>query len=92
MKPKATTEHEGGLLKYLEDIIGTSKYKEPIEEALILMERLQEEQSVKMNRLGLVEKEKTALEKKHEAEDYLRMKNDHTRACRTYGNGIYGRP
>lgn len=81
MKPKATTEHEDGLLEYLEDIIGTSKYKEPIDEALILMERLQEERSVKMNRLRLVEKEKSALEeKKREAEDYLRLKNDHTRA------------
>jgi structural maintenance of chromosome 4 len=34
MKPKAATEHEDGLLEYLKDIIGTSKYKEPIDEAL----------------------------------------------------------
>nr|6QJ2_A Chain A, Smc4 [Thermochaetoides thermophila DSM 1495]6QJ4_C Chain C, Uncharacterized protein,Uncharacterized protein [Thermochaetoides thermophila DSM 1495] len=33
MKPKAANEHEDGLLEYLEDIIGTSKYKGPIEEA-----------------------------------------------------------
>jgi structural maintenance of chromosome 4 len=81
MKPKAATEHEDGLLEYLEDIIGTSKYKEPIEEALVEMERLQEERSVKMNRLRIVEKDKSALEdQKREAEDYLRLKNDHTRA------------
>ncbi|KAF8640540.1 hypothetical protein AX17_000202 [Amanita inopinata Kibby_2008] len=81
MKAKASTEHEDGLLEYLEDIIGTSKYKEPIEEALVEMERLQEERSIKMNRLRLVEKEKSALEeKKREAEDYLRLKNDHVRA------------
>ncbi|KAG9544739.1 structural maintenance of chromosome protein, partial [Aureobasidium melanogenum] len=30
MKPKAATEHDDGLLEYLEDIIGTSKYKTPI--------------------------------------------------------------
>lgn len=27
MKPKAVTEHESGMLEYLEDIIGTSRYK-----------------------------------------------------------------
>jgi hypothetical protein len=81
MKPKAPSDHEDGLLEYLEDIIGTSKYKEPIDEAMVEMERLQEERGVKLNRLRLVEKEKTALEKqKREAEDYLRLKNDHARA------------
>ena len=81
MKPKAQTEHEDGLLEYLEDIIGTSKYKEPIDEALVETERLQEDRQVKINRLRHVEKEKIALEaRKKEAEDYLRLKNDHTRA------------
>ncbi|KDR85857.1 hypothetical protein GALMADRAFT_109359 [Galerina marginata CBS 339.88] len=81
MKPKAPTEHEDGLLEYLEDIIGTSKYKEPIDEALVEMERLQEDRQVKLNRLRHVEKEKIALEAaKKEAEDYLRLKNDHVRA------------
>jgi chromosome segregation ATPase len=32
MKPKAQSEHESGLLEYLEDIIGTDKYIAPIEE------------------------------------------------------------
>jgi structural maintenance of chromosome 4 len=81
MKPKAQTEHDEGLLEYLEDIIGTSKYKEPIDEAMVEMERLQEERAVKMNRLRIVEKEKKALEtQKKEAEDYLRLKNEHVRA------------
>lgn len=31
MKPKAENEHDDGLLEYLEDIIGTSKYKEQLE-------------------------------------------------------------
>lgn len=81
MKPKAASEHDEGLLEYLEDIIGTSQYKAPIEEALVEMERLQEERAEKMNRLRLVERDKAALEeKKREAEDYLRLKNEHVKA------------
>lgn len=30
MKPKAQTEHETGLLEYLEDIIGTNRFIEPL--------------------------------------------------------------
>src|SRR5690606_1409357 len=33
MKPKAQNEHEDGLLEYLEDIIGTSRYKQAIADA-----------------------------------------------------------
>lgn len=80
MKPKGS-EHDDGLLEYLEDIIGTSQYKEPIDEAMTAMEALQEERQDKLNRLRLVEKDKNALEaKKREAEDYLRLQNDHVRA------------
>ncbi|KAF5370011.1 hypothetical protein D9758_001368 [Tetrapyrgos nigripes] len=80
MKPKGT-EHDEGLLEYLEDIIGTSKYKEPIEQALVQMEELQEHRSDKLNRLRLVEKEKNALEdKRKEAEDYLRLLNQLAKA------------
>jgi structural maintenance of chromosome 4 len=32
MKPKGQTAHEEGLLEYLEDIIGSNKYVEKIEE------------------------------------------------------------
>ncbi|TFY64633.1 hypothetical protein EVG20_g5880 [Dentipellis fragilis] len=81
MKPKAPSEHEDGLLEYLEDIVGTSKYKEPIELSLVEMERLSEERSEKLNRLRIVEKEKNKLEEqKREAEDYLRLHNEHVRA------------
>ena len=62
MKPKAPSEHEDGLLEYLEDIIGTSKYKEPIETANEEVDRLNEERGAKLNRLRLVEKEKSRLE------------------------------
>ena len=81
MKPKAPSEHEDGLLEYLEDIIGTSRYKQPIEEALAEMEKYQEERNDKLNRLKIVERERNALEKqKKEAEDYVRLQNEHIRA------------
>ncbi|KAJ3746755.1 RecF/RecN/SMC N terminal domain-containing protein [Lentinula detonsa] len=74
-------EHDEGLLEYLEDIIGTSKYKEPIEAAFVELENLQESRQEKLNRLRLVEKEKNALEdKKKEAEEYLRLQNELVRA------------
>lgn len=62
MKPKAPSEHEDGLLEYLEDIIGTSKYKEPIEECALEVERLNEERAERLSRLKIVEKEKGSLE------------------------------
>lgn len=81
MKPKAPSEHEDGLLEYLEDIIGTSNYKEPIEQAMQEVERLNEERVEKLNRLKIVERERNALEEqKREAEDYLRLQNEHIRA------------
>ena len=81
MKPKAANENDEGLLEYLEDIIGTSQYKAPIEEALAEVERLTEERQEKLNRLRIVDKDRKALEaKKKEAEDYLRLVNDLTRA------------
>ncbi len=64
MKPKAPTEHEDGLLEYLEDIIGTSKYKAPIEELGKTVETLSEERTVKLQRVQVVEKEKNGLEVK----------------------------
>lgn len=81
MKPKAQNEHEDGLLEYLEDIIGTSMYKEPTEEALAAMDALSEDRAEKLNRLRIVEREKSALEaQRREALDYLRLFNDHVRA------------
>jgi structural maintenance of chromosome 4 len=48
MKPKAASEHEEGLLEYLEDIIGTSGYKRPIEEAMASMDAHAEERGEKV--------------------------------------------
>ena len=82
MKPKAPSEHEDGLLEYLEDIIGTSQYKEDIDSAMVEMEKYNEERNEKLNRLKIVEREKDALEKqKKEVDDYYRLQNE---AVRTY--------
>ena len=42
MKPKAQTPHDEGMLEFLEDIIGTSQLKEPIEEMNKKVEELNE--------------------------------------------------
>lgn len=89
MKPKAPTEHEDGLLEYLEDIIGTSDYKEKIDEAFKLLEQHTEQRVIKLNRLKIVEREKANLEEeKREAENYLRMKNELVRAKSRYWQWI----
>ncbi|KAF8586245.1 RecF/RecN/SMC protein [Ramaria rubella] len=81
MKPKAASEHEDGLLEYLEDIIGTSQYKTHIEEALVEVDRYAEQRAEKLNRLRIVEREKNALEdKKKEAEEFLKLQNEFVRA------------
>ncbi|KAI0887051.1 nuclear condensin complex subunit Smc4 [Annulohypoxylon maeteangense] len=79
MKSKAANEHEDGLLEYLEDIIGTSKYKTPIEEAATEVETLNEICMEKSGRVQHVEKEKNGLEdKKNKALAYIRDENDLT--------------
>lgn len=62
MKPKAQNEHDDGLLEYLEDIIGTAKYKQPLEDAAKEVETLNEVCLEKSNRVAIVEKEKDNLE------------------------------
>jgi structural maintenance of chromosome 4 len=77
MKPKAANEHDDGLLEYLEDIIGTSKYKTPIEEAAAEVETLNEVCLEKSGRVQHVEKEKNSLEdKKEKALAYIRDENE----------------
>jgi len=72
MKPKAQTSHEDGLLEYLEDIIGSNKYVEAIEEASKKVEELTQARTEKLNRVKVVEKEKESLEDaKNEAEEFL---------------------
>lgn len=76
MKPKAANEHDDGLLEYLEDIIGTSKYKAPIDEAAAGLESLNEICVEKQSRVQHVEKEKNNLEeKKSQALAYIQDEN-----------------
>lgn len=77
MKPKAQGEHDDGLLEYLEDIIGTSKYKTPIEESAAQVETLNEVCADKNSRVQHVEKEKNALEdKKNKALAFIQDENE----------------
>lgn len=77
MKPKAGNEHEDGLLEYLEDIIGTSKYKTPIEESATEVETLNEICMEKSGRVQHVEKERNSLEdKKNKALAFVRDENE----------------
>lgn len=77
MKSKAANEHEDGILEYLEDIIGTSKYKTPIEESAAELESLNDVCVEKNNRVQHVEKEKSGLEeKKNKAVSYIRDENE----------------
>ena len=62
MKPKAKDDHDEGLLEYLEDIVGTTKYKDAIEKSNIELDRLNDERTEKLNRVKYVEKEKNSLE------------------------------
>ena len=50
MKPKAQTEHEEGMLEYLEDIIGSNRFKDPIELLTQRIEKIQEIRSEKVSR------------------------------------------
>ncbi|SCV04360.1 LAMI_0H15500g1_1 [Lachancea mirantina] len=79
MKPKAERESEDGLLEYLEDIIGTAKYKAQIEDSLLQIDSLNEVCREKENRFQLVEREKDSLEDgKNEALEYLDKEKTHT--------------
>lgn len=62
MKPKALTAHEDGLLEYLEDIIGSNRLVEPIEEAEGIVEKLTEQRQEKLNRLRVAERERDNLD------------------------------
>lgn len=51
MKPKAEKEGDEGMLEYLEDIIGSSRLKAPIEKLHAHIEVLQEERSTQVRKL-----------------------------------------
>lgn len=80
MKPKGQHENDTGMLEFLEDIIGTVRYKEPLEKLSEKIELLSENRVEKLNRLKIVEKDKTALEEPmQEAIRYLQLENTITK-------------
>lgn len=80
MKAKAQTPNECGLLEYLEDIIGTSRYKEPLQQINNRVEQLTEERTDKHNRCKLAEREMNDLKQPMEqAVEYLQNENELTR-------------
>ncbi|KAG0695738.1 hypothetical protein DFH29DRAFT_1029505 [Suillus ampliporus] len=80
-EPKGTSEHDDGLLEYLEDIIGIAVLKAPSESALAEVDRLGEERAEKVARLRIVEKEKAKLDaERKEALAWLKLANKHVRA------------
>ncbi|KAL6437433.1 hypothetical protein ACFW04_005134 [Cataglyphis niger] len=76
MKPKGQHENDIGMLEFLEDIIGTSRYKEPLAKLADKVELLTECRLEKLHRLRVVQKEKESLEEPmEEAMQYLKIEN-----------------
>lgn len=76
MKPKGTDADDTGLLEFMEDIIGTAAYKNPIEELTKAVDDLQEHVADKANRVKIVEKDRDVLEvKRKEAMKFVEMEN-----------------
>ncbi|NXC47693.1 SMC4 protein, partial [Penelope pileata] len=76
MKPKGQTEHDEGMLEYLEDLIGSARLRDPIQTLCHRVEALNEQRGEKLNRVKMVEKEKDALEAdKNKAMEFLSLEN-----------------
>ena len=76
MKPKVINQGDRGLLEYLEDIIGTIRYKKPLFHINERLETLNEERTEKHNRCRLAEREMKDLElPMTQAVDYLKLEN-----------------
>ncbi|PNH08015.1 Structural maintenance of chromosomes protein 4 [Tetrabaena socialis] len=81
MKPKAEDKNDTGLLEYLEDIIGTDKYVQPIEEASKKLEEMNEKRGSMISRLKVSEKEKDGLQgKAEEAQQFLDKQSEMLRS------------
>lgn len=76
MKPKVVMPGDRGLLEYLEDIIGTQRYKRPLFLINERLEKLNDERMEKHNRCRLAEREMKDLElPMTQAVDYLKLEN-----------------
>jgi structural maintenance of chromosome 4 len=71
MKHKGSKD-DVGLLEYLEDIIGTNQYFEPIEELAVKIEAISEHHSSVLERVRIAGEDKNSLEEEmHEAKVFL---------------------
>ncbi|CAG9833958.1 unnamed protein product [Diabrotica balteata] len=76
MKCKAESEHETGMLEYLEDIIGTNRYKKPLTQVTERVEYLTALKTEKLNRMQLVDNELKELQAPmEEAVKFLKVEN-----------------
>lgn len=92
MKPKAANPgDDNGLLEYLEDIIGSNKFVEPIAVATKELEGLGIERTRRLNRLRIVEKEKIQLEAaKVQAEEHIsKQKSSYDKKALLYQHERY---
>ena len=77
MKAKAQNENETGLLEYLEDIIGSNKYVDRINQLDKEIEIKDEERREKLSRVNACQHELQALEAdKNNAIDYLKKERN----------------
>lgn len=77
MKPKGLTPHEDGLLEYLEDIIGSNRYVEKIEESSVVVSQLNESRLERVKRLQIAQTDRENLEgPRAEAHAYLEKEAD----------------
>ncbi|KAI8893503.1 RecF/RecN/SMC [Globomyces pollinis-pini] len=80
MKPKGANENEDGLLEYLEDIIGTTSFKQPIEETTKVLDSLNDTYEQELMKFKHIKKETDALKQKsQEAINYIQHENQVTR-------------
>lgn len=76
MKPKGENEGDTGMLEFLEDIIGTSRYKLPIKQLHDKYYVLNEERTMFVNRVNICKKELSKVsELKDEAVKALELQN-----------------
>lgn len=80
MKPKALGENDVGHLEYLEDIIGTTRYKEPLQKIAARVDVLTDERTEKHNRCKIAERDINDLKQPmEEAVSFLKEENELTR-------------
>lgn len=79
MKPKAEGDSDDGLLEYLEDIIGTSKYKKLIEDADIQVAEIKDEASEKHSRFQVTQENFGMLDEQRRAVEAFMKKDNEDR-------------